>query len=115
LSRPIFVLGLGSNIGRGLFVGWVEHPDIFCWVSFLYPTYLPAIFVLAAKPNKMVEEKLSPYFNLTHPDGMSTTGAKFSRKASYPEEKDRKLLIQSEKSKIGSCVSTSVTVLYIGD
>jgi len=25
--------GLGSNIGHGLFVGWVEHPDIFCWVS----------------------------------------------------------------------------------
>jgi hypothetical protein len=22
--------GLGSNIGHGLFVGWVEHPDIFC-------------------------------------------------------------------------------------
>jgi hypothetical protein len=37
----------------GLFVDWVEHPDIFCWVSFLYPTYLPAIFVLSAKPNKM--------------------------------------------------------------
>jgi hypothetical protein len=45
--------GLGSNIGHGLFVGWVEHPDIFCWVSFLNPTYLPAIFVLSAKPNKM--------------------------------------------------------------
>jgi hypothetical protein len=26
-------MGLGSNIGHGLFVGWVEHPDIFCWVS----------------------------------------------------------------------------------
>jgi hypothetical protein len=35
------------------FVGWVEHPDIFCWVSFLYPTYLPTIFVLSAKPNKI--------------------------------------------------------------
>jgi hypothetical protein len=46
-------LGLGSNIGHGLFVGWVEHPDIFCWVSFLNPTYFPAIFVLSAKPNKM--------------------------------------------------------------
>jgi hypothetical protein len=45
--------GLGSNIGHDLFVGWVEHPDIFCWVSFLYPTYVPAIFVLSAKPNKM--------------------------------------------------------------
>jgi hypothetical protein len=39
--------------GYGLFVGWVKHPDIFCWVSFLYPTYLPAIFVLSAKPNEM--------------------------------------------------------------
>ncbi len=25
--------GLGYNIGHGLFVGWVEHSDIFCWVS----------------------------------------------------------------------------------
>ena len=47
--------GLGSNIGHGLFVDWVEHPDIFCWVSFLNPNYLPAIFVLSAKPNKMAE------------------------------------------------------------
>jgi hypothetical protein len=36
--------GLGSDIGHGLFVGWVEHPDVFCWVSFLNPTYVPAIF-----------------------------------------------------------------------
>jgi hypothetical protein len=53
-------LGLGSNIGHGLFVGWVEHPDIFCWVSFLNPTYLPAIFVLSAKPNKMAEDRTIP-------------------------------------------------------
>jgi hypothetical protein len=46
-------IGLGSNIGHGLFVGWVEHPDIFRWVSFLNPTYLPAIFVLSTQPNKM--------------------------------------------------------------
>ncbi len=52
--------GLGSNIGHGLFVGWVEHPDIFRWVSFLYPTYLPAIFVLSAKPNKMAEDRTIP-------------------------------------------------------
>jgi hypothetical protein len=25
--------GLGSNIGHRFFVGWVEHPDIYCWVS----------------------------------------------------------------------------------
>ena len=54
-----FILGLGSNIGRGYFVGWVEHPDIFCWVSFLYPTYLPTIFVLSAKPNKMAYKRQS--------------------------------------------------------
>jgi hypothetical protein len=55
-------LGLGSNIGRGLFVeGWVEHPDILCWVLFLYPT-LPAIFVLSAKPNKMAEDRIVPIF-----------------------------------------------------
>ncbi len=54
------ILGLGYNIGHGLFVGWVEHPDIFCWVSFLNPTYLPAIFVISAKPNKIAEDKIIP-------------------------------------------------------
>jgi len=59
-------LGLCFNIGHGLFVeGWVEHPDIFCWVSFLYPTYLPAIFVLSAKPNKMAEDKSIPHFSIS--------------------------------------------------
>jgi hypothetical protein len=53
-------IGLGSNIGHGLFVGWVEHPDIFCWVSFLNPTYLPAIIWLSAKPNKMAEDRTIP-------------------------------------------------------
>jgi hypothetical protein len=52
--------GLGSNIGHGLFVGWVEHLDSFCWVSFLYPTYRSAIFVLSAKPNKMAEDRIIP-------------------------------------------------------
>ena len=51
---------LGSNIGHGFFVGWVEHPDIFCWVSFLNPTYVPAIYLLSAKPNKMAEDKTVP-------------------------------------------------------
>ena len=49
--------GLGSNIGHGLFVGWVEQPDIFCWVSFLNPTYVPAIWLLLAKPNKMTADR----------------------------------------------------------
>jgi hypothetical protein len=42
---PIFIplFGLGSYIDRGLFVGWVEHPDIFCWVSFLYPTFIAKV------------------------------------------------------------------------
>ena len=53
-------MGLGSNIDHGIFVGWVEHLDIFCWVSFLNPTYLPAIFVLSAKPNKMAEDRTIP-------------------------------------------------------
>ena len=52
--------GLGSNTGHGIFVGWVEQPDNFCWVSFLYPTYLPAIFVLSVEPNKMVEDRIIP-------------------------------------------------------
>jgi hypothetical protein len=53
-------IGLGSNIGRGLIVGWVEHSDIFCWVSCLNPTYVQAIFVLSAKPNKMAENRTVP-------------------------------------------------------
>jgi len=69
IQKPVFLsakskrlYGLGSDIGRGLFVGWVEHSDIFCWVSFLYPTYLPTIFMLSAKPNKMAEDRIIPYF-----------------------------------------------------
>jgi hypothetical protein len=58
----IYPSGLGSNIGHGLFVGWVEHLNFFCWVSFLYPTYLPGIFVLSAKPNKMAEDRIIPIF-----------------------------------------------------
>jgi hypothetical protein len=38
----------------------VAHPDIFCWVSSLYPTYLPAIFVLPVKPNKIAEDRIIP-------------------------------------------------------
>jgi hypothetical protein len=30
------------------FVGWVEHTDFYCWVSFLYPTYHPTIQPLFA-------------------------------------------------------------------
>jgi hypothetical protein len=60
LSFFKMITGLGSNIGHGLFVDWVEHPDIFCWVSFLYPTYLPVIFVLSAKPNKIDEDRTIP-------------------------------------------------------
>ncbi|MGB9440490.1 MAG: hypothetical protein WCB15_21265 [Desulfobacterales bacterium] len=59
--------GFGFKSVSGLFVGWVEHPDIFCWVSFLYPTYLPAIFVLSAKPNKMVSFRSTP--TLQKPEG----------------------------------------------
>jgi hypothetical protein len=28
------------------------------------PTYLPAIFVLSAKPNKMAEDRTIPYFSI---------------------------------------------------
>jgi hypothetical protein len=44
--------GLDYYIGHGIFVGWVEHPDIFCWVSFLNPTYVPAIFYCQRNPTK---------------------------------------------------------------
>jgi hypothetical protein len=64
---PSLFFGLGSNIGHGLFVGWVENPDIFCWVSFLYPTYLRSIFVLSAKLNKMAEDRTIPFFPFATP------------------------------------------------
>ena len=35
-------LELGSNIGHGLFVGWVDHPDIFVGFLRLRRTNLPA-------------------------------------------------------------------------
>ena len=60
INGTIRELGLGSNIGHGLCVGWVEHPDKFCWVSFLNPTYVPDIFLLSAKPNKMAEDRTVP-------------------------------------------------------
>ena len=50
----------GSKGGHSLFVSWVERPDIFCWVPFLNPTYLPAVFVLSTKPNKMAEDETIP-------------------------------------------------------
>ncbi|MEE4606595.1 MAG: hypothetical protein V2J65_35310, partial [Desulfobacteraceae bacterium] len=55
--------GVGSNIGHCLFVGWVEHFDIYSWVSFLYPTYSSAIFTPPAKPNKMAEDRIIPDFS----------------------------------------------------
>jgi hypothetical protein len=41
------LLRIGSNFGQGLYVSWVE--------SATGPTYFPAIFVLLAKSNKIVE------------------------------------------------------------
>jgi hypothetical protein len=56
-TKPAFdTSGLDLTSANGIFLGWVAHPDIFCWVSFLYPTYLPAIFVLSAKPNKLAKD-----------------------------------------------------------
>ena len=52
----------GSNIGHGFFLGWVIHPDVYCWVSYLYPAYLPAIFVLSAKLNKTAQDRTIPHY-----------------------------------------------------
>jgi hypothetical protein len=54
------IMGLGSNIGHGLFVGWVEHPDIFCWVSFLNPTYVPAIFFAVCETQQNGQSQIRP-------------------------------------------------------
>jgi hypothetical protein len=56
-TNPNLGLVLTSDIDHRFFVGWVEHPDIYCWVSFLNPTYLSAIFVVSSKPNKMAEDR----------------------------------------------------------
>jgi hypothetical protein len=45
------IYGFGSNIDHGLFVGWVESAGGLGFSG--GPTYLPAIIVLSAKPNKM--------------------------------------------------------------
>jgi hypothetical protein len=51
--------GLGSNIGHELFVGWVESAgDGLGFSASGGPTYLPVIFVLSAKPNKMPEDRI---------------------------------------------------------
>jgi hypothetical protein len=58
---------LGTLLHRmGLIVGWVEYHDLFCWVSFLYPTYWPTIFVLSAKPNKTAEDRITPELLIIH-------------------------------------------------
>jgi hypothetical protein len=62
--------GLDPNIGHGLFVGWVEHSDISCWVSFLYPTYLSAVIMLSTKPNKMAEVRTSPSMTMPTETGV---------------------------------------------
>jgi hypothetical protein len=54
--------GLGSNIGHGLFVGWVEHPDsLVGFRSSTQPTCQP-FFLLSAKPNEMAEDRTVSVF-----------------------------------------------------
>jgi hypothetical protein len=48
----------GSNTDHGLFVGWVESAGL--GLSACGPTYLQAILVLSAKPNKMTEDRTIP-------------------------------------------------------
>jgi hypothetical protein len=60
LFKYLSKVGLDFNIDHRLFLGWVVHPDIFCWVSFLNPTYVPSIFLLSAKTNKMAEDRTVP-------------------------------------------------------
>jgi len=102
---PIFIplFGFGSSIGRGLFVGWVEHPDIFCWVSFLYPTYLSAIFVLSAKPNKMVEDRIIPPLFETKVSGVSIQDMLLYLPFLTPETKFAE---QKQFKKLSQCASS---------
>ena len=55
------ILGVGSNIGPCILIGWPEHSDIdFYWVSFSYPTYVSAIHMPSTKPDKLAEDKIIP-------------------------------------------------------
>jgi hypothetical protein len=51
------------NFGHSLLVGWVESAGDGLGFSG-GPTYLPAIFVRSAKPNKMAEDRTIP--NITY-------------------------------------------------
>jgi hypothetical protein len=76
--------GLGSNIGLGLFVGWVEHPDIFCRVSpppADQPTCQP-FFLLLAKPNKMAEDRTVPQHSNIPIGAKPQLGIKWGEKGS---------------------------------
>jgi hypothetical protein len=43
----------GPNFAHDLFLGWVEHPDIFGWVSPAeQPAYQPFLFCYQRKPTK---------------------------------------------------------------
>jgi hypothetical protein len=50
------------NFGHSLFVGWVESAGGLDFSASGGPTYLPAIFVRSAKPNKMAEDRTIPKF-----------------------------------------------------
>jgi hypothetical protein len=47
------VIGVGSDISHRLFIGWVENPDIYCWVSPppVQPAYQP-FFCSQRNPTK---------------------------------------------------------------
>jgi hypothetical protein len=49
-----------DEISGSLFVGWVESAGGLGFSVFGGPTYLRAIFMLSAKPNKMAEDRTIP-------------------------------------------------------
>ena len=52
---------LGSNIGHGMFVGWLGIPATLPGFSASGgQTYLPDVFVLSAEPSNMVEDRIIP-------------------------------------------------------
>jgi hypothetical protein len=69
LPNTLANIGLDSDIGHGLFVGWVEHPDIFCWVSpppADQPTCQPFFAVSETQQNGLVHHSMKRVNGIDH-------------------------------------------------
>jgi hypothetical protein len=63
------LFGLGSNIGHGLFVGWVEYPAFVGFRSSTQPTIQPFLFY-QRNPTKWPKIEPSPTFLIIYPENL---------------------------------------------